>query len=59
VAVALIDAALPLENVIIAVSNEEDEAAPLLSPTPAVVEIGAGMPLLMLLSVGHASREGA
>jgi hypothetical protein len=58
-AVALIDAALPSENVVVAVSDEEDEAAPLLSPTPAVVEIGAGVPLLMLLSVGRASREGA
>jgi hypothetical protein len=58
-AVALIDAALPSENVVVAISDEEDEAAPLLCPTPAVVEIGAGVPLLMLLSVGRASHEGA
>jgi hypothetical protein len=59
VAVALIDVALPSENVVLAISDEEDEAAPLLSLTPAVVEVGAGAPLLMLLSVGRASREGA
>jgi hypothetical protein len=51
VAVALIDAALPSENVFVAASDEEDEAAPLLSSIPAVVEVGAGAPLLILLSI--------
>jgi hypothetical protein len=44
----LVDAALPSENAIVAVGDEEDVAAPLLSPTPAVIEVGASAPLLML-----------
>jgi hypothetical protein len=47
------NAALPLENAVVAVGDEEDAAVPLLSPTAAVVEVGAGAPLLMLLSVAH------
>jgi hypothetical protein len=42
-----------LENAIVAVGDEEDVAAPLLSPTPAVIEVGASAPLLMLLSVAR------
>jgi hypothetical protein len=48
-----VDAALPSENAVIAVSDEEDEAAPLLSLTPAVVEVRADAPLLMLLSMAR------